>query len=132
MQHTDEAPVSLGKVLAGKYRVEKVLGAGGMGVVVAATHVELGQSVALKFILQEALTGQGAVERFMREARAAVRLKSEHVARVYDVGRDHEDRPYMVLELLEGQDLARVNKQKGPLPVADAVEYVLQACEALV
>ena len=126
------SPVQPGDVVGGKYRVERVLGAGGMGVVVSATHVELGQSVALKFILQEALTGQGAVERFMREARAAVRLKSEHVARVSDVGRDHEDRPYMVLELLEGQDLARVNKTKGPLPVADAVEYVLQACEALV
>lgn len=126
------SPVNPGEVVGGKYRVERVLGAGGMGVVVAATHLELGQSVALKFILQEALTGPGSVERFMREARAAVRLKSEHVARVYDVGRDHEDRPYMVLELLEGQDLARVNKQKGPLPVADAVEYVLQACEALV
>jgi eukaryotic-like serine/threonine-protein kinase len=126
------SPVQPGEVIGGKYRVERVLGAGGMGVVVAATHLELGQSVALKFILQEALTGQGAVERFMREARAAVRLKSEHVARVYDVGRDQEDRPYMVLELLEGQDLARVNKTKGPLPVADAVEYVLQACEALV
>jgi serine/threonine-protein kinase len=68
----------------------------------------------------------------MREARAAVRLKSEHVARVYDVGRDGEDRPFMVLELLEGMDLAKLTKSKGPLPVADAVEYVLQACEALV
>jgi serine/threonine-protein kinase len=125
-------PVAPGDIVAGKYRVERVLGSGGMGVVVAATHLELEQVVALKFILPAALAGKGNVERFMREARAAVRLKSEHVARVYDVGRDAEDRPFMVLELLEGMDLSKLNKQKGPLPVADAVEYVLQACEALV
>ncbi|MDB4943591.1 MAG: hypothetical protein JWP97_3125, partial [Labilithrix sp.] len=126
-----KCPVAPGDVIAGKYRVEHVLGAGGMGVVVAATHTELDQPVALKFILPHALSGKGNVERFMREARAVVRLKSEHVARVYDVGR-HGDQPFMVLELLEGMDLAKLNKQKGPLPVADSVEYILQACEALV
>jgi len=126
------SPVSPGDVVGGKYRVERVLGSGGMGVVVAARHIDLDQPVALKFILPQALAGKGNVERFLREARAAVRLKSEHVARVYDVGRDGDDRPYMVLELLEGMDLAKLSKQKGPFPVADAVEYVLQACEALV
>ncbi len=129
---TAKSPVSIGDIVAGKYRVERVLGSGGMGVVVAATHLELDQPVALKFILPQALAGAGNVERFMREARAAVRLKSEHVARVYDVGRDGEDRPFMVLELLEGMDLAKLSKQKGSLPVADAVEYLLQACEGLV
>jgi serine/threonine-protein kinase len=127
-----KSPVAPGDVVLGKYRVEHVLGSGGMGVVVAARHLELDQPVALKFILPHALAGKGSVERFMREARAAVRLKSEHVARVYDVGRDAEDRPFMVLELLEGMDLAKLNKHRGPLPVADSVEYVLQACEALV
>ena len=127
-----KSPVSPGDIVAGKYRIERVLGSGGMGVVVAATHLDLDQPVALKFILPHALAGKGNVERFMREARAAVRLKSEHVARVYDVGRDGENRPFMVLELLEGMDLAKLSKQKGLLPVADAVEYVLQACEALV
>jgi serine/threonine protein kinase len=127
-----KSPVAPGDVVAGKYRIERVLGSGGMGVVVAARHIDLDQPVALKFILPHALAGKGNVERFMREARAAVRLKSEHVARVYDVGRDAEDRPFMVLELLEGMDLAKLSKQKGPLPEADAVEYVLQACEALV
>ncbi|MDB5213204.1 MAG: hypothetical protein JWO86_1131 [Myxococcaceae bacterium] len=127
-----KSPVSPGDIVAGKYRIERVLGSGGMGVVVAARHIDLDQPVALKFILPHALAGKGNVERFMREARAAVRLKSEHIARVYDVGRDGEDRPFMVLELLEGMDLAKLSKQKGTLPVADAVEYVLQACEALV
>jgi serine/threonine protein kinase len=126
------SPVALGDVVGDKYRVERVLGSGGMGVVVAARHLELDQQVALKFILPEALSGKGNVERFMREARATVRLKSEHVARVYDVGRDAQGRPYMVLELLDGMDLAKLNRERGPLPVADAVEYVLQACEALI
>jgi len=132
-----KSPVKTGDVVGGKYRVEKVLGAGGMGVVVAATHVDLDQKVALKFILPQALAGKGNVERFLREARAVVRLKSEHVAKVFDVGREavgtgEEERPYMVLELLEGMDLAKLNREKGPFAVADAVEYVLQACEALV
>ena len=125
------SPVAPGELVGGKYRVERMIGAGGMGVVLAAVHEELGQSVALKFILQEGLAGKVSVERFMREARAVARLKSEHVAKVFDVGR-HDDRPYMVLELLEGLDLAKANKLQGPLPVADTVEYVLQSCEALI
>ena len=126
------SPVSPGQLVGGKYRVERILGAGGMGIVVAATHTELEQPVALKFILPEAISGKDAVERFMREARAVARLKSEHVARVFDVGRDESGNPYMVLELLEGLDLAKLTRQKGPFAVADSVEYVLQACEALV
>ena len=126
------SPVNPGDIVGGRYRVERVLGAGGMGVVVAAKHTELDQPVALKFILPEAVSGKDAIERFMREARSVARLKSEHVARVFDVGRDETGSPYMVLELLEGLALAKLNKQKGPFPVADTVEYVLQACEALV
>src|SRR5215475_11235870 len=75
-----------GEILAGKYRVERVLGVGAMGMVVAATHLHLGELVALKFMLPQALSVAGGVERFLREARAAARLKSEHVARVLDVG----------------------------------------------
>ncbi len=124
------SPVAPGDIIGGKYRVERVLGAGGMGVVVAARHVELDQPVALKFVLPEALAGKGNLERFLREARAVVKLKSEHVARVYDVGREG-DQPYMVLELLEGTDLSKLHKREKPLPVADVAEYVVQACEAL-
>jgi serine/threonine protein kinase len=126
------SPVKPGDIVGGKYCVDRILGAGGMGVVVAATHTELGQQVALKFILPESISGKASIERFMREARAVARLKSEHVARVFDVGRDEHDNPYMVLELLEGLDLAKANKQRGPFAVPDAVEYVLQVCEALV
>src|ERR1700722_1939636 len=95
-----------GDILAGKYRIERVLGKGGMGVVVAAMHLQLRQRVALKFLLPDA-TGE-VTERFQREARAAARLRSDHVARVVDVGELPNGAPYMVMEYLEGSDLSRV------------------------
>ena len=125
-------PVEIGQLLAGKYRVERVLGQGGMGVVVAATHVQLEQRVAVKFLLPEATAHPQSVARFLREARAAVRIQSEFVARVIDVGTLEETQtPYMVMEYLEGQDLEGVIRDVGPLPVPEAVEYTLQACAAL-
>jgi len=126
-----EAPVQEGEILAGKYRVERVLGVGGMGVVVAATHIQLDERVAIKFLIKEALSSGEAVARFAREARAAVKIKSEHVARVIDVGTLETGAPYMVMEYLEGGDLSQVLASRGPLPVEEAVEYVLQACEAI-
>jgi serine/threonine protein kinase len=123
--------VKEGDVLAGKYRVERVLGVGGMGVVVSALHIHLEERVAIKFLLPEALSNPDAVARFGREARAAVKIKSEHVARVTDVGTLESGAPYMVMEFLHGRDLAAVVHDSGPLPVSLAVEYVLQACEAL-
>jgi len=126
-----QSPVKPGDMLAGKYRVERVLGVGGMGIVVAAEHVELGQRVAIKFVLPEALESAAAVERFLREARAAVRLKSEHVAKVLDVGKLETGAPYMVMEFLEGADLANTLHKRGQLPVDVAADYVIQACEAV-
>ncbi len=120
-----------GEVLAGKYRVDRVLGAGGMGVVVAAHHLELDERVAIKFLLPEVLTHVDAVSRFSREARAAVKIKSEHVAKVTDVGKLENGAPYMVMEYLDGHDLSAWLKQRGPLPIEQAVEFVLQACEAI-
>jgi len=125
------AGVSEGDILAGKYRVERVLGIGGMGVVVAAHHIQLDEKVALKFLLPEALGNSESVARFAREARAAVKIKSEHVARVTDVGTLPNGAPYMVMEYLEGGDLADWIKQRGPLPIEQAVEFVLQACVAV-
>src|SRR5580693_2455758 len=119
--------VKAGDVLAGKFRVERVLGVGGMGVVVAAHHIQLDEKVALKFLLPEALNNPGALVRFEREARAAVKIKSEHVARVTDVGRLDNGAPYMVMEYLNGIDLAAWIVQKGPLGVEQAVDFVLQA-----
>ncbi len=123
--------VAAGDVLAGKYRVERVLGQGGMGVVVAAHHLQLDEKVALKFLLPEALGNPEALARFEREARAAVKIKSEHVARVSDVGRLDSGAPYMVMEYLEGGDLQAWLIERGPMPVEQAVEFVLQACEAI-
>jgi serine/threonine-protein kinase len=125
------AGVHPGQILLGKYRIERVLGVGGMGVVVAATHVTLEERVAIKFLLPDALKNQEAVARFLREARAAVRIKSEHVARVTDVGTLETGAPYMIMEYLDGGDLGSLAKARGAMPVETAVEYLLQACEAL-
>jgi eukaryotic-like serine/threonine-protein kinase len=121
--------VPIGAVLAGRYRVERVLGQGGMGVVVKAMHLQLHQPVAMKFLLPEVLGNQQVVQRFLREAQAAVRLKSEHVARVIDVGSLESGAPYMVLEYLEGADLSTVPRSQ--LSIGGIVDMMLQACEAL-
>jgi serine/threonine-protein kinase len=126
-----ESPVQPGQVLAGRYRVEKVLGVGGMGVVVSARHLELDHRVAIKFLLPDILENAEAVSRFLREARAAVKIQNEHVARVSDVGTLETGAPYMVMEYLEGSDLSEHVRTQGPLPVEEAVDFVLQACEAI-
>ncbi|MEO5727227.1 MAG: serine/threonine-protein kinase [Byssovorax sp.] len=119
-----------GDMLAGKYRVERVIGEGGMGVVLAATHLRLGQRVAIKLMRWD-VVNEEAVERFLREARALVRLRSEHVTRVIDVGEAENGVPFLVMEYLEGSDLSHLVAQRGALAVKDAVEYLLQACEAI-
>jgi eukaryotic-like serine/threonine-protein kinase len=130
----DQSPdigVKAGDVLAGKYRIDRVLGTGGMGAVVAAHHIQLEDKVALKFLLPEALSRPEAVARFLREARAAVRIKSEHVARVTDVGELENGAPYMVMEYLEGGDLEQMLARSGTLPPEQAVDFILQAGEAI-
>jgi len=124
-------PVEVGEVLAGKYRIDRVIGAGGMGVVVAAEHVQLRQLVAIKFVRPDALGSSEGLERFLREARAVVRLRSEHVARVIDVGALANGTPYMVMEFLRGSTLGALVDEESPLPIVDVVHYVIQACEAL-
>lgn len=132
MARGSDSPVAVGEVLAGKYRVERVIGVGGMGVVVQAMHLDLDRRVALKFMLVDVIGHSAdAVARFLREGRAAAMLQSEHVARVMDVGRLETGEPYMVMEFLEGQDLSDVLREHGPLSVERAVSYVLQACEAI-
>src|SRR5580700_8099517 len=107
---TDSSPTQSpaivpGAILAEKYRVEKIIGQGGMGLVVQARHIALEERVALKFLLPQYAQQPEAATRFLREARAAVKIKSEHVARVSDVGKLDTGAPYMVMELLEGSDL---------------------------
>jgi serine/threonine-protein kinase len=120
-----------GEAIAGKYEVERVLGVGGMGVVLAARHVQLGQRVAIKFMHAESARDPSAAGRFLREARAAVALTSEHVTRVLDVGTLESGAPYMVMEYLAGIDLGDVIKDRGPMAVSDAVGVILQASEAI-
>ena len=120
-----------GQILGGKYRVDRVLGAGGMGMVVSATHLHLEERVAIKFLLPEAMQNPEAVARFGREARAAVKIRGEHVARVIDVGSFENGAPYMVMEHLDGRDLSVLLTERGSMSPADAVDAVLQACEAL-
>src|SRR5262245_48407509 len=126
-----EAPVKVGDILADKYRVEKVLGIGAMGVVVAAMHIDLQEMRAIKFMLPSMLGDAEGVERFLREARAAVRLKSQHVAKINDIGRLDTGAPYIVMEYLVGSDLKAVLEARGTLPVVESVRYLMQACDAL-
>lgn len=120
-----------GAVIGGKYALTRVIGEGGMGVVYEATHLKLRQRVALKLLLPDLLARPDVVARFEREARAALSLSGEHVARVLDVDTLPDGLPYMVMEYLEGRDLAAELAARGPLPVHEAVGYVLQACEAM-
>jgi len=120
-----------GLLVAGKYRIERVIGEGGMGIVVAATHEGLDQKVAIKFLAPEAIRNPEVVERFMREAKVAAKVKSEHVARVSDVGRVDGSTPFIVMEYLEGADLSGMIDAHKPLPIDEVCEIGLQACEAL-
>ena len=123
--------VHVGDVIADKYVVERLLGVGGMGVVVAARHRELNELRAIKLMRRDAAVDGDAVERFLREARAAVRLKSEHAVKIHDVGRTSSGEPYMVMEHLDGSDLKMILRQRGPLPVVETVDLALQAIEAV-
>ncbi len=122
-------PVEPGDIIADKYRIVRVIGQGGMGVVFEAEHQFIPQRVAIKFQLAEAASGE--VERFIREARAAVQLRSEHVAKVWDVGALANGTPFIVMEYLEGDSLALLRDTREPQPAKEVLEYVLQACEAL-
>jgi eukaryotic-like serine/threonine-protein kinase len=120
------SPVPIGSLVAGKYRVDGVLGRGGMGVVVAATDLGLERKVAIKFVERQ---DEHAAARFLREARAAARVDSEHVTRVFEVGVEQRA-PFIVMERLQGQDLAALIAA-GPVPGPVAAGYGLQICEAL-
>ena len=126
----EKSPVAQGEVVAGKYRVDRVLGSGGMGIVVAATQLELDRPVAIKFLVAEAAKAPEIVARFAREARAVAKIQGEHVARVLDVGVLDSGLPYMVMEYLDGTDLAQRIAQ-GRLPLPEIARYMLEACEAL-
>jgi len=117
-----------GELLAGRYRIERTLGSGGMGLVLAARDEETGDAVALKIL--HSVDDTKAIDRFFREARTMGQLESNHVVRVRDSGHTDDKTPYLVMDRLEGHDLSQRAK-KGPLPVGEAADVVIQACEAL-
>jgi serine/threonine-protein kinase len=126
------SPVAAGEIVAGKYRVERVLGVGGMGVVVSARHTTLDQVVAIKLLVpNQRVSHEEAIGRFLDEARAAARIESDYVCRVFDVGTLPNGIPFMVMEHLEGRDLDEELVQRGQLAFVEAVDYVLQAADAL-
>lgn len=124
-------PVAEGETIAGKYRVEKVLGSGGMGVVMAAWHLQLNQRVALKF-MQPGLAADGqSAMRFQREARAAARLQTMHVGKVLDLDSLPSGTPFVVMEFLDGEGLDRRLAREKTIPVPAALEWVRQGLTAL-
>jgi serine/threonine-protein kinase len=125
------ALVAPGDVVADKYRIDAVVGRGGMSVVYRATHLHLDQLVAIKVLSANALLMPEHVARLKREARAASKIRTEHVVRIFDIGELASGIPDLVMEHLVGADLAQVLAKRGPLPVSLAVECVMQACEAL-
>jgi serine/threonine-protein kinase len=119
-----------GRLVAGKYLVGEKIGEGGIGVVYKAKHVQLEQDVAIKHVKRSEAARAEVVERFLQEARLAAKIKNEHAVKVQDVDVLESGVPYIVMELLEGRDLETM-VQESPLPIGTAVDYVLQACEAL-
>jgi eukaryotic-like serine/threonine-protein kinase len=117
-----------GRVVAGKYRIEGVVGEGGMGTVVLATHLGLGQRVALKLLRTR---DPSLATRLAREARAVAELRGEHVARMLDAGILEDGAPYLAMELLAGRDLGAYLVERGPLSVGEACACILHACEGL-
>ena len=121
----------IGELVAGRYRVDRLVGSGGMAHVLAARHIELGHAVAMKVLDPSLESDADAKERFAREARAMAALSSKHTVRVHDVGALATGLPFMVMELLEGKDLSQLLAARGPLPFDEACSYIAQACEAV-
>jgi serine/threonine-protein kinase len=120
-----------GTVIGGKYRVDGLIGRGGMGSVWSAVHLGLGQRVAVKLIAKRYASSREARQRFDAEAKAVAQLRSRFVVQVYDNGETSEGTPYIVMELLEGESLDHRIQTRGPLPVEQAVRVVSQVGRAL-
>jgi serine/threonine-protein kinase len=122
----------LGRTAGGKYKLVRLLGAGGMGEVYEAQHSVVGRRFAIKFLHPELAGNTEIVARFQREAQAAGSLENENIAAVLDAGTDEDGAPYLVMEYLEGEDLAHLLFRAGPLPVPRAAYILIQACRGLV
>lgn len=132
LPQSDRFPLGPGTIVGGKYRIDGFLGTGGMGVVLSATHLELDAPVAIKIVRDDFAANEAIVSRLLFEARAVARMQSVHVVRVLDVARLPNGAPYVVMEKLRGSDMAALLEQRGAIPVAEAIGFLLQACEGLI
>jgi serine/threonine-protein kinase len=130
MAGPQEPDLRPGRTIAGKYVIEEILGEGGMGIVLAARHVQLEERVAIKVMRPQVSQDRTAAERFLREARAAAKVRNEHVGRVYDVG-DEDGLPFIVMEYLEGRSLGKIIETNGQTSAATAAAYMLQVCDGI-
>ncbi|MGO9834344.1 MAG: serine/threonine protein kinase [Polyangiaceae bacterium] len=128
---TASALVTPGAMVGGKYRLDALIGEGGMGAVWSATHLGLNQAVAIKFISREFVRSAEALRRFDSEAKAAAALKSRHVVQVFDTGTLADETPYIAMELLHGESLQSRVHRGGPVPLGEAVEILTQCSKAL-
>ncbi|AKV04800.1 Serine/threonine protein kinase PrkC, regulator of stationary phase [Labilithrix luteola] len=117
--------------MAGKYRVEKIIGEGAMGYVLGVYHLELEERLAIKWVRDVQAAGQQAIDRFLREAKLCAKIQSEHVVRVRDVARTDAGTPFIVMELLDGHDLSALVEGGKRVPPPLAVDYVVEACDAV-
>ncbi len=120
-----------GALLGGRYRLGEKLAAGGMGSIHSATDEKLGRGVAVKLLRAELAGDPVFVERFRREARAAAALSHPNVAAVFDFGEDEAGAPFIIMEAVDGRDLARILREEGPLPPETAAEIGAQIASAL-
>ncbi len=120
-----------GLVVAGKFRLDALIGQGGMGSVWSATHLGLGNRIAIKLVSREFVRSPDALRRFDAEAKAAARLQSRHVVQVYDSGTLDDSTPYIAMELLSGQNLQGRIEASGPVSLAESVDILAQSCKGL-
>jgi eukaryotic-like serine/threonine-protein kinase len=123
-----DAPLEVGQLVAAQYRVQRIVGVGGMGFVYEAIREQTGERVAIKCLLRSLASEPDCVTRFLREARSTASIASPHVVRVFEAGQDANLPPYFVMEFLDGQDLGAILEDSGPMPVEAAVAAVIQAC----
>jgi serine/threonine-protein kinase len=123
--------MQIGDVIDGKYALVRLIGHGGMGSVYEARHVRIGQRVALKFLHSRLGKNPEIVARFVREARAAAAVGSEHIIAINDIGEGPEGAPYLVMELVAGEDLASLIRRTGRLDAARTARIGAQVCRGL-
>ncbi|MBI3650589.1 MAG: SUMF1/EgtB/PvdO family nonheme iron enzyme [Acidobacteria bacterium] len=121
----------IGATIDGKYRVQYLIGRGGMGSVYRATRLLIGDAVAVKILHKEQVSDTQAVERFRREAQAAARLKHPNAVTLYDFGVSNDGLIYLVMEIVEGENLRTIIQQQGPLTPSASAEIITQVCAAL-